>query len=328
MPNTAADSGEAAARPAIHIAVGALVAADGRVLIARRRPGTPGAGLWEFPGGKCEPGEGVEAALTRELDEELGVQVQRAHPLLSFHHDYADRRVLLDVWRVTDWRGNAHGREGQPVAWCAPQRLHEYELLPANGPLVTALRLPPVYVISPAFGGDEQAFIRAAQTTVQTTAQAGAGLLRLRAPQLNDEDYARLASGLRNARPDAALMLDRDPAMVEHLNAAGLHLPAARLGQISARPVPADRWFAVSCHNRHELEQAQAAGADFAVLSPVKPTASHPQAEPLGWAKFQSLRELLPLPVYALGGLTRDDLPAARHHGAQGVAGISAFWSG
>lgn len=314
-------------KPTLHIAVGVLINAQGHVLIAQRRAGTDGAGKWEFPGGKREPGESIQAALTRELDEELGIQVQQLRPMLRFHHDYTARRVLLDIWRVNVWQGEAHGREGQKVTWCAPQQLRDYDLLSANKPIVDAIRLPSSYVISPepsGQSGNAAAFLRQAHAIVEQ----GARLLRLRAWNMSDAAYEALAKELLEIiRPyTASLMLDRSAEMVERLGAAGLHLPAHRLDALERRPVDDALWFAASCHDRAELLQAQALKADFVVLSPVKPTSSHPDLSPLGWNGFAEARDDIPLPIYALGGLTPGDIQNAWENGAQGCAGITHFW--
>ena len=98
--------------------------------------------MWEFPGGKVESGEPVQIALSRELDEELGIQVNGARPLIRISHHYPDKSVLLDVWWVDAFTGEAHGREGQPVRWVRPKQLNEYEFPAANRPIVTAAQLP------------------------------------------------------------------------------------------------------------------------------------------------------------------------------------------
>lgn len=307
--------------PFLHIAVGVLRAPDGRVLIAKRLPDKPGAGKWEFPGGKREDGEAVGAALARELDEELGIRVEKTRPLLRFSHDYSDRRVLLDLHEITDWRGEPHGREGQELAWCRPENLFDYDLLEANAPVVAALRLPDRYLITPEPGRDREAFLDRVDLALQAT---GIRLLRLRAWTLDDAAYEALARALqaRAAAHGAALLLDRDAATVDRVGAAGLHLPAKALDELTRRPLPANRWFAVSCHNRRELERAITLDADFATLSPVAATPTHPDATPLGWTGFAETRANLAIPVYALGGLSPEDLETARHHGAQGIAAI------
>lgn len=123
----------------LEVVVGIVRDDSGRVLVNQRRPGTHLAGLWEFPGGKRQLGEGREAALARELHEELGIDVVAAAPLLSLHHDYSDRRVHLDVWTVLEFTGAPRSREAQVIDWVAVGELSGLELLPADAPIVAAL---------------------------------------------------------------------------------------------------------------------------------------------------------------------------------------------
>jgi 8-oxo-dGTP diphosphatase len=123
----------------VHVAVGVLCDPAGRVLITRRHAGSHQGGLWEFPGGKLEAGEDVLAALRRELLEELGIHVGAARALLEVHHDYPDKQVLLDVWQVQDFAGQAQGREGQPLKWVPAEELGDYEFPAANTPIVEAI---------------------------------------------------------------------------------------------------------------------------------------------------------------------------------------------
>lgn len=124
----------------IHVAVGVLTDASGRVLIARRAADLHQGGLWEFPGGKVEAGENVQQALARELLEELGIGVEASEPLLTVEHDYGDRRVVLDIHRVSHWQGEPRGQEGQPLAWVLPSSLDDYEFPEANRPIVAQLQ--------------------------------------------------------------------------------------------------------------------------------------------------------------------------------------------
>jgi 8-oxo-dGTP diphosphatase len=113
----------------------------GRVLIAQRPPGKHMAGYWEFPGGKVAPGESGEQALARELTEELGISMQRCHPLLQLRHDYTDRVIELDVFVVDDYCGEPVGRESQALRWVAAAELDTQGLLPADQPIIDALHL-------------------------------------------------------------------------------------------------------------------------------------------------------------------------------------------
>jgi 8-oxo-dGTP diphosphatase len=119
----------------------ALVDADGRVLIAQRPPGKALAGLWEFPGGKLDPGERPEAALIRELDEELGIAVKEAclAPLTFASHAYPDFHLLMPLWVCRRWDGTVSPREGQALKWVRAGRLRDYPMPPADEPLIPPL---------------------------------------------------------------------------------------------------------------------------------------------------------------------------------------------
>jgi mutator protein MutT len=128
--------------PVIHVVAAAVTRPDGRVLIAQRPPGKHLAGGWEFPGGKLEPGETRSAGLARELREELGIAIREPRPLLRVRHAYAHGAVLIDMWVVSCYGGEPRGLDGQALRWCLHDELEAAELLPADRPLVRALRLP------------------------------------------------------------------------------------------------------------------------------------------------------------------------------------------
>jgi 8-oxo-dGTP diphosphatase len=123
------------------VAACALVDADGRVLIARRPPGRPLAGLWEFPGGKVDAGERPEQALIRELKEELGIDVKEAclAPLTFASHSYPDFHLLMPLYVCRRWEGMVQAQEGQELAWVRPNRLKDYPMPPADVPLISHL---------------------------------------------------------------------------------------------------------------------------------------------------------------------------------------------
>lgn len=123
----------------VQVAVGIVSNAAGAVLITRRPDHVHQGGLWEFPGGKVERGETVALALRRELHEELGVTVQAAEPWLHIRHAYSDKTVLLEVWRVTAYTGEPHGREGQPLVWALPAELATFAFPAADQPILAAL---------------------------------------------------------------------------------------------------------------------------------------------------------------------------------------------
>jgi mutator protein MutT len=139
---TEPSSGTEQGARAIHVAAAVLFDRQGRVLIAQRPAGKHLAGCWEFPGGKVEPGETRAGALARELKEELGVDIEHPRPLLRLRHTYPYGEVLLDVWVVRRYHGEPRGLDGQALRWCRHAELRSAELLPADRPIVAALRLP------------------------------------------------------------------------------------------------------------------------------------------------------------------------------------------
>lgn len=310
--------------PWVRVAVGILVNAAGEVLLTQRPRHVHQGGLWEFPGGKLEPGEDVPAALRRELHEELGITVQQARPLLQVRHRYPDKAVRLEVWRVERFQGEPHGREGQPLRWVAPAALSNYPLPAADVPIVHALRLPPLYLIS----GEPDKGLEPFLQRLERALQRGIRLVQVRARSVAEAELGGLYQRARTlaASYGASVLLNGPPVLAARLDADGVHLSSTRLLALRERPLAADRWVAASCHNRAEIRHAATIGVDFLVLSPVCPTASHPGATPLGWERFQALIQCANRPVYALGGLSAADLPVAWQHGAQGVAALRALW--
>ncbi|MFD2111650.1 Nudix family hydrolase [Thiorhodococcus fuscus] len=309
----------------IHVMAGAIADADGRILVARRPDRVHQGGLWEFPGGKLEPGESPEAGLVRELDEELGIRVLGSRPLIRVHHDYGDRYILLDVRRINDYEGVPQGREGQPLRWLAPEAM-DPDLFPAaDRPIINALRLPPLLLITGADPLDPDVFL----DRLEESLARGIRLVQLRAPNLDRDRYVDLARRAHAlCEPHGArLLLNRDPDAVEDLPRHGLHLTSGRLMRSTRRPGRPGELVGASCHDAGQLAHAARLGLDYALLSPVLATLTHPETTPLGWSAFAELVDPAPLPVYALGGLGPEHLDEAIAHGAQGVAAIRSLWS-
>ena len=303
----------------IEVAAGILTDAQGRVLLMQRLPGKHLAGLWEFPGGKVESGETIDEALARELNEELGIEVLASAPLISLPWRYPEKTVRLHALRVTTWRGEPRAREGHPLRWVALRDTDVATMPPADAPIVTALRLPPCYVIV-----DSGALL--APALVQHGAAPTRVLWQLRMPEAGRDEVRRVVQGALASDPTlrASLVISHDIELARELG-VGVHLKASQLRALGKRPLPRESWVGASCHDAEELDRAAALNADFATLSPVCATASHPDAKPLGWKRFAEWIADARLPVYALGGVGPGDLDRARAAGAQGVAGIRAF---
>lgn len=306
-----------------HVVAGILRDSQGRVLIAQRPPGKHLAGLWEFPGGKCEPGEAPDAALHRELHEELGIEFDACDALIAVPWQYPETSVLLDVRTVRTWHGTAHGREGQALRWVHVDALATIPMPAADRPVIAALRLPDCYAITPEPSANRESFVR----DIALALDGGVRCLQLRAKRADAMQLREILSSVcaLAEHANAIVLINSHIDLAEEFG-IGVHLTAAQLMRTSTRPLPADRWLAASCHDARELAHAAAIGVDFVVAGPVLPTASHAGAPILGWDGFAALCADAPFPVYALGGMTRSDIGAARSAGAQGIAGISAFW--
>ena len=287
-------------------------------LLARRPAGKVYAGYWEFPGGKVEAGESVRQALDRELQEELGITVGRAWPWICREYRYPHAHVRLKFFQVLSWRGEIEPQEHEGIVWTplldAPSVA---PLLPANGPILRALALPPRYAITNAAeNGVEHELQR-----LLAALHGGLRLIQLRDKTLPEAERRNFAQALmarcRNF-PDCTVLVNDDEGLAHAIGAQGLHLSSGRLMQCRQRPTFA--CVAGACHNAAELAHAAELGLDFALLSPVLPTPSHPESAGLGWAEFARLIEHAPLPVFALGGMTPALEETAHAYGAHGIA--------
>lgn len=312
----------ATATKPVDVAAAVLQKPDGSFLLAQRPAGKIWAGYWEFPGGKVEPGEMPHHALTRELREELGIEVVTAYPWVTRVFSYPHATVRLHFFRVTAWCGEPHPHEGQQFAWQFPSRISVAPMLPANAPLLRALQLPPLYAISNVRELGEEQFLQRMQAVLRS---------RPAVVQLREKDMDRAALRALALRmlpllheQGTRLMINADVDLVQDIGADGVQLTSAQLAVLKERPdLP---WCAASCHNTEELRRAEALGCDFAVLSPVLPTLSHPGEPALGWEKFAACVAGCSIPVYALGGLQPGDMEIAWRNGAHGLALLRQAW--
>lgn len=308
--------------PLVEVAAAVIERPDGSFLMASRPPGKAYAGWWEFPGGKLEAGETARHALERELVEELGIRVIRAWPWLQREYVYPHAHVMLRFFRVCEWSGEPHPHEGQQLAWTRAEGTELEPILPANGPILKALRLPLEYAISDAEKLGTTVFL----ARLEQRLASGLRLVQLREKFLPAAEYRAFALEVaaRCRAHGARLMINADLELAAELH-AGVHLNGKQLAGLTARPDL--EWVAGSCHGPEELARAAELGLDFVVLSPVLPTPSHPGAETIGWTRFADWLADYPIPVFALGGLDLSGLDLARHAGAHGVALKSAAWS-
>lgn len=310
-------TGETAQR----VAVGVLYSDDERILLAQRPPNKPYPGYWEFPGGKIEAGESAADALRRELHEELGIAVGVLYPWLRRTYAYPSRTVELNFFRIRDWHGELHAREQQQLAWQRPDQAEVAPMLPPNAPILHALSLPQLMAISAA-GEDSDAF----WPRYRAALERGVRLIQLREKALASDAWRRfVAAALEIAAPfKAIVILNGDVELAAELGAAGVQLTGAQLRNLDVRPDLA--WVGASCHDAKELQRAISLGCDYALLSPVLPTQTHPDAPMLGWETFSDIAAGSAIPVFALGGMRFDLQETAWQHGAHGIAVLRAAW--
>ncbi len=311
------------AAPITEVAAAVLTQPDGRVLLAQRPPGKAYAGYWEFPGGKVEAGESLEAALARELAEELGIAIAPPCRWITRVFEYPHATVRLNFFRVFAWEGTPHPHEGQVFSWQRPDAVEVTPLLPANFPIVKALTLPPLLGITHAEALGVDSFLARLDVALAN----GLRLIQVRDKALPADTRLALAREVvRRAHDHGARVLINGPLELARAAAAdGVHLDATAAAPLNRRPDC--EWVGASCHDAAELAHAAALGADFALLSPVLPTLTHPGAPTLGWATFAALAAASPIPVYGLGGLAADDVALAQAHGAHGVALLRGAWA-
>lgn len=307
----------------IHVAVGVIRNADGKILIARRPDHLHQGGLWEFPGGKVNKDEDVKSALARELHEELGIRVKETAPLITIPHTYADKRVYLDVHVVSDFEGQTHGKEAQEVLWVEQHELANYDFPEANKSILSALNLPDQYLITGKFKDFSDC-----EQKIRVALDHGICLIQLREKEMQPQEFIGLANRLHAITFDsnAILVLNTSVEIYEQTSTDGIHMTGERLRSCQKRPVDSNKLFSVSTHTLEELQHASNIGADFAMLSPVLPTKSHPGEPALGWDAFSEIVRQVNIPVYALGGMTPEYVETARDNGAQGIAAITALW--
>jgi 8-oxo-dGTP diphosphatase len=299
-------------RKTTEVAVGVLLRADRAVLLADRPEGKPYPGYWEFPGGKIEPGESVEHALARELHEELGVDIGRPAPWVTFEFDYPHAYVRLHFCRVYDWRGTPHGREGQRLDFFRLDGSLPQPLLPAAVPALRWLALPGQCAIASVDGREVGAVLAALDAQLAR----GARLV------IVDPSAAAAGGALGPVLP---AIVSRARAFGAPVMVGGGGAPAVdgrllatnELAQLDARP--AVDWLGARADARDDLGRAGRLGCDFVLVGPVLPVEGRPAAATIGWHGAAEMLRDAPLPVYLFGGLQRGDLVRAIAAGAHGI---------
>jgi 8-oxo-dGTP diphosphatase len=305
----------------VEVVAAVIERADGAFLLAQRPAGKVYAGWWEFPGGKVDDGETTLLALSRELHEELGIEVRLAYPWITRVFVYPHATVRLNFFRVVEWTGEPHPQEEQAIRWQRIDRPMAEPMLPANAPVLRSLALPLEYAITDAQAlGEDEMLAR-----IERRLSTGLRLVQVRDKALRGRaDFARSVVTLAR-RHGAKVLVNGDERTARSLGADGVHWSAMTLDHAQSRP--ADMLCGASCHTAAELERAVALECDFAVLGPLRDTTTHPGGATLGWDGFARIARGAPIPVFAIGGLRPTDLDEARCSGAHGLAMIRGSWS-
>ena len=305
------------------IAIGVIFNQHNQLLISRRTSKQHLAGCWEFPGGKLESGESFKFALRRELHEEVGVTVHTAVKIFSSTHQYSDRQLSFQLYKIIHYSGAVIAKQNQQLRWVDADQLSSIDFPEANRSMVDALILPQQYMIA-----DEQVFSCSLIETVKKQLEAGVRIIQHRANGVAKKEYIQHWQTLNNlcnqykakliANSPIDWHADLQPNYI-HLNSIGLKEINNNTNSLKAE------LFSASCHNDDEIKIANQLRPRCILLGPVNYTQSHSNANILGWKKFAHVCSNSNMPVYALGGLTKQDTKNALMSGAQGIAAIRAF---
>lgn len=307
----------------LHVAVGVIVNTEHEVLISKRSSDAHQANRWEFPGGKIEQNESPEEALSRELKEELGIDVLASNFLNSIHYDYGDKFVCLHTYIINHFSGTPAGLEGQPVQWVKIDELQNYHFPDANVAIINALQLPYIIQITGYFSSLEDLLLKSKKCI-----ESGVRVLQFRAHDIDESTYIQYAKSLLELCQsyNVKLVLNRTLAVLKLVDVDGLHLNRYEMMKYNKRPCPMNKLLSVSCHNEEELNHAEKLLADYCFLSPIKSARSHDAGTELGLEKFSVLAAKCTVPVYALGGMSNHDVNEVVSHNGRGVAMISGNW--
>jgi len=305
--------------PRLEVAVAVIRNTEGQILISQRAKNVHQGGLWEFPGGKFEVSEDASQALARELKEELDINILFSTPLINIRFNYPDLKVHLHVRQVDSFKGKAVGREGQVIRWVFIKDLERYAFPEANKPILSALSLPHEYAIINSSNREQVG------NALELLAQQGVSLVQIRAKAVQPLQVDSFIKEVSDKCDQLGIRcLFNSSLFNTKVMSSTVHFTALDLMSLKKRP-GGYGMYAASCHNLQELQHAEKLGLDFVVLSPVQLTSSHLDAQPLGWQLFTDWVSQINIPVFSLGGMTKEDKKQAVQCGGQGVAGISLF---
>lgn len=293
-------------KPVVHVAI-ALLYSRGRILVGWRQAQQHQGNKYEFPGGKVETNETPEAACRREIYEEVGVGLSNWQPFCLLCHEYEDISVHLHVFSACVPHEMLNQIQ-KPWSWYTREQLLTLNFPAANRAILERLYWPHLIKISAKLEMVEQSVDDRLFYWRPEPADTELSLLKLEQGQLH-----RL---ILPHRIWQALAVELQAQV------AAVHLKQSEVMSLKKGELKVGVRYIAACHDAVSLQQAQQIGCDAVLISPVLTTATHPQAQPLGWEGFAELSQQSDIPVFALGGLTVQDLSIAQQYGAYGIAGI------
>ena len=294
------------------VAVGLIFNATGQVLFAQRPVGKPYEGWWEFPGGKIEAGESVQAALTRELQEELGLTVRSCQPWITRHFVYPHATVCLHFCKVQAFDGQPQSLENQAFIWDDPAKPSVGPILPAALPMLRWLTLPKRL----------SALTASADINAQTLSLTPWLLLNTAdLPAAQTEAFLATLDQWRSRMPQSVLLSD-SASLNRLVHADGLYLTESELESAQTRPdfLLNDAWFCAEVTSRAMLNHAANIGCDFALI-PYQSLDQSNTEQQAYWSRFSQMAHQSAIPVYAKTVPGAGVLEKALNRGGQGVAG-------
>ncbi len=312
----------------VHVAVGVITQND-QVLICWRDASLHQGNRYEFPGGKIEAHESPEQALTRELYEELAIQVQHCIKAQQLFFNYPEKTVCLHIFKVTEFAGEPVGQQQQAVLWVHQNDLINYHFPDANAPILRMLKLPEQYVITQPLANQQsiQHIEQWLDWHIQHTAPCS--WLYVREKTMSGQIYSQVINDLKAQRSDLHLVaefrhIERLTSQYHQLS--GVHLSQTDLmQQVQTINIAEDLLVFAACHDQAAIAKANQLTVDAVLISPLHLTLSHPEQAALGWQVWQQLAQQSHVPVFALGGVAPADLKQVQRAGGFGVAGIRAF---